>query len=605
MQTDVVKNENNSQAILPSRPRRSVWGYLALCYMFFVCFWMASVVVSVMDSLVFGVTVLVLSGPSMIALWHQGTVRRLARLHQFQAGRAFHRWGSMRTSGVLVRAVFAVSLTAIVVVQSFFFSQLEWLLLLVSPLIYLVVRSAIEEKTTQQFSARVYAQRWSLWITECLVVFVLSVTWIYVIWERSEPVAGGYAEQVYALQSEWVDSSSSVVKAILDLSAWGKAAFNVANGGLEGGVWQLPVFIFAVPLSIFGYTTLTLSGFSLPVLEVKRTLGAHLTADDVPPAVGGGRAAVWAAVGVVGVLVFFQLLAAVDYQLARSGNPFALTALPECERIGGKVYKIGTLELLQTRVVESERDIGALQGEVCGKLISVASAAEQGVDQYLDWYFSLGADWARTAAMLQGDGAVEMLLAGKLNEVVSPTYIATWEQISIDYEKQSNQVSSGRAVLQDVLEQNRLIMTDAQCKVVADGTVDPMLASFDSHKVRLVGGSGSGLVAGTFAAKVVAKAMSKASMKSAGKVLVKATAKKIVGKAGGAAAGAVAGSVVPGAGTMVGALIGAAVGLIVGTSIDIGALAAEEKLNREDMKKDLLAAVTESLEPHRKAFACQ
>lgn len=605
MQTEVVNEENNSQIILPRRSRRSVWGYLALCYTFFVCFWIASVVVSVMDSLVLGVAVLVLSGPSMIALWHQGTVRRLARLHQFQAGRALHRWESMRTVGVLLRAAFAVSLTAIVVVQSILFSQLEWLLLLASPLIYLTVRSVIEKKTTQQFSARVYAQRWSLWITECLVVFVLSVTWVYVIWESGEPVAGGYAEQVYALQSGWVDSSSSVVKAILDFSAWGKAAFDVANGELERGIWQLPVFLFAVPLSIFGYTTLTLSGFSLSVLEVRRTLGAHLTADDVPPAVGGGRAAVWAAVGVVGVLVFFQLLAVVDYQLARAGNAFALTALPECERIGGKVYKVGTLETLQARVVESERAIESVQGEVCSKLTSSVTAVEQVVDQYLDWYFSLGADWMRTLAMLQGDGAVDRLLAGKFNEVVTPAYIPVLEQISIDYEKQSSHVFSGRASLQDVLEKNRLIMTDDQCKVVADEAIDPMLASFDSHKARLVAGSGSGLVAGTFAAKVVAKAMSKASMKSAGKVLVKATAKKIVGKAGGAAAGAVAGSVVPGAGTVVGALIGAAVGLIVGTSIDIGALAAEEKLNREDMKKDLLAAVTESLEPHRKAFACQ
>jgi outer membrane lipoprotein SlyB len=83
-------------------------------------------------------------------------------------------------------------------------------------------------------------------------------------------------------------------------------------------------------------------------------------------------------------------------------------------------------------------------------------------------------------------------------------------------------------------------------------------------------------------------------------------AKKGIGKAGAAAVGATVGTAVaPGLGTAVGALIGAGVGLVVGVGIDMAALAAEEKLTRDDMRRDLLSAVSESLQSYRETFECK
>ncbi len=65
-----------------------------------------------------------------------------------------------------------------------------------------------------------------------------------------------------------------------------------------------------------------------------------------------------------------------------------------------------------------------------------------------------------------------------------------------------------------------------------------------------------------------------------------------------------AGSAVPGLGTGVGALAGVAAGLAVGAGVDIAMLAVEESLTRDDMRRDLLASVDESLAPLREAFQC-
>ena len=86
----------------------------------------------------------------------------------------------------------------------------------------------------------------------------------------------------------------------------------------------------------------------------------------------------------------------------------------------------------------------------------------------------------------------------------------------------------------------------------------------------------------------------------------RAATRKAAGGAGGAAAGAAIGTAVaPGVGTAVGAAIGAGVGVAIGAGIDMAVLATEEKLTRADMKRDLLGAVSESLQPYREAFNCR
>lgn len=231
--------------------------------------------------------------------------------------------------------------------------------------------------------------------------------------------------------------------------------------------------------------------------------------------------------------------------------------------------------------------------------------AARGVDAYLDWYFSLGAEWSRFITLLTGD--VDLLLQAKFSQMVmsSPEIAEHLSVVQRSYEAQWEHLVGARSRALDLLSRNRLILDESQCKVIEEFSMTQVTAQWDTSQARLVSGSGAGLVAGVLAAKVTTKAMSKTAMKTAGVALTKAAAKKGVGKALATATGAVIGTLAaPGLGTAAGAVIGAGAGVAVGVGIDLVALMAEEGLTRDDMRKQLLNAVSESLQPYRDSLTC-
>ena len=575
-------------------------------YAFLAMLWLASGQVPRLNVLWLGTFTLLLALPMMLALWHQATVRRLLTLHQFQTGRGLHRWGSRRALGILWRAALAIVLSAAVLLQSVFFGRLEWFLLGLAPPLHLLARRVFESFSAAQFTQPVYAQRWSLRASQWLLTLLLAAAWLAASSLLAEAPAQAYAERIHQLQSGWAQAPSGTVKWALDAGAWGQAAIEaLGRSTIEPG-WRLLLALVIAPLSVFSHLALSLSGLALPLAELRRTLGEQLTAAEAPPPVGAARAALWAAVTSIVALMFFQSLGALDHRLRTSGSPFAVMSLPECERIGGKVYALNTAGALKALLDEARGQLAGHQASACAKLGEIEALAAKGVDEYLDWYFSLGAEWSRLATLLTGD--IDLLLQAKFSQMVmsSPGIVQRLPAVQDAYEAQWALLVGARSRAFDLLEQNRLVLDERSCKVIRDSASTPWSAHWEGSKTRLMTGSGAGLIAGTLAAKATAKAMAKTSMKTAGGVMAKAVAKKGIGKAGAAAVGATVGTVVaPGLGTVVGAAIGAGVGLVVGVSIDMVALAAEESLTREDMRKDLLSAVSESLQSYRQTFECK
>ncbi len=546
-----------------------------------------------------------LAVPAMLALWHQGTVRRLRALHPFQPGRFLHRWASRRALSILWRAALAIVLGAAVLLQSVFFGRLEWLLLGLAPPLHLLARRQLARASAAQFTQPIYALHWSSQAAQWLVALVLALVWMAASVLLAEAPAVPYAERIHQLQSTWAEAPSGAVKWALDAGAWGQASLEALGTPATNLEWRMLLSLLVAPVSVFSFLGLSLSGLALPLSEIRRTLGEGLPAGISPPPVGAVRAAWWAALVSIVVLVLFQSLGALDHRLRTADSPLALRPVPECERIGGKVYALNTADAMKALIAQTQSQLTAHQVAACTKLDGIETAAAQGVDQYLDWYFSLGAEWSRFATLLTGD--IDLLMQAKFSEKVmaSPTIVRLLPDVQAAYEAQWALLVDARSGALDLLDRNRLVLDERGCKVIRELPATPWTSQWEGSKARLVGGSGAGLIAGTLAAKVTAKAMGKATMKSAGAVLAKAMAKKGIGKVGAAAAGATVGTAVaPGVGTLVGAAIGAGVGLVVGVTIDMAALAAEEKLTRADMRTELLSAVTESLQPYRETFDC-
>ena len=586
-----------ARALVPS------WAYAAALFL-------ASAYLPRMNALELWAATIVLALPVVLALWHQARVRRLISLHQFRVGSRFHRWWSGRRAfSFLLRAILGLSFSAGLLFQSVFFGALEWLLIAALPLLHLAILRAVGPSFGEQAAARPYAIRAAHRLTQFAVTVVLAALWATATYLLAEAPPKPLAATVHDLQADWVSAPSGIVRWGLDAAAWVASAID-ALGYPEGQpLWKLLVAFVVAPISVFGHLAVAVSGFTLPRAEVRRVFVSPLTAEPEPPRLDGLAAAVWAAIATVAAIVGLQMVASIESELKPGDSPLALVKLPECERIGGVAYKLNTIETLKALAARFREQSDAGHAAACQSLDEVERLAHQGVDAYLDWYFSLGAEWTRLAAMLTGD--IDEYLRSRFEEVAlsGPELRARLARVDDEHRQVWDLVSATEQDVAKLLEENRLVLHDGRCKVVSEMADDPLLRGLSAAKTRLATSAGTGLIAGAFAAKAAAKAMTKTSMKAASKVLAKAIAKKgaskLAGAAAGAALGAAAGSAVPGPGTAAGAVIGFGLGLVVSTGVDIAMLAAEEKLTRDSMRDDLLASVRELLEGYRDTFACK
>jgi|GEM_PF-1438394 len=562
-----------------------------------------------LNSLWFGILVLSLSVPMMLALWHQSTVHRLILLGQFRHDAFLYKWGSRRALSILLQAGGAVLLAALTLLQVAYFGWFEWLLVVLSPLIFNVIHRWAQSKSETQFSKEVYATRWGFWFTQLTFLVILTVTFICIAYATASTAEIPYLDRVYQLQIQWDGAQSSVVKWVLDAGAYGQAAQEYIASVTGQSYWRvLAAFLFA-PLTVFASVALALSGVSLSRDELRRTIGDGVHSSDKPPSVGPVNAAVWAAVAVVLIGSYFQLLAYANQVAKNEDSPLAIRPMEPCEKIDGVTYHINTVKAVESVIALATPKLTAIGIDACQQLTNLDTSIAVGVDDYLNWYFSLGADYARLAMILSGD--VDLFLQSKVNELVMGKLQQddAFKKLQTAYENQWMQLHEAGGAIQKLLIENRLNIVDRSCKVVSDTSTRQMSLHLDEAKARLSTSAAAGLIGGVFASKLTAKVMTKTSVKISSKVLLKAVAKKAAGKAGGALAGAAVGagigSFVPVVGTILGAVAGAFTGVAVGVGIDIAALAVEEGLTRDSMRRDLIDSVTETLRPMRDTFACK
>lgn len=583
------------------RDRFALARYLVACYAAIALLAVVAWLLPAMSAAMLGLAIVALAMPAAGGLWHRSAVARLARLHQFVPDRWLGRWASGRVLRQAAGAVVAVALAAAVVLQSPFFGTLEWVLLAAAPLAFLAWQRVARRRAGPFFSREVYAASGASRLARALTFATLCIVWLAGRYALAADAGRPLAEVVYGLQSTWPQVESATARWAMDAGAWSQATLAVLEGANSVSWWRTLIALVVLPLTVFAYATWLAAGASLDLAAWRRMLGTSLTDADVPPPVARPRLIAYGAGAAVATAIFVLLFARADAALGRQERFLALAALPKCERIGARMYSLGTLAKVQAYTTVLEEGMASRRATACARIAEIGRVAERNVDAYLDWYFSLGGDWTRFALMFAGD--VESLLEVKFNKLVAsdPRIGSLIGELQLDQQYLLEVASAGRNGLADLLEQQRLVLDERQCKVVTDaGSGIAALPRYDGLRARMLASAATGVVAGAFAGALTAKAMQRASMQAAGRVLGRAAAKRSVSRLGSAAAGAVAGSVVPGVGTATGLVAGAAAGL----AADIAMLAVEEKLTREDMRRDLLAAVEDSLGTLRNAFDC-
>ena len=219
------------------------------------------------------------------------------------------------------------------------------------------------------------------------------------------------------------------------------------------------------------------------------------------------------------------------------------------------------------------------------------------VEFFLDWYYTLPAEYLRTLKLLGGQ--LEDYLGSQLKEhLLQGAPFAEYEQqlatALAAQQALKQQFDSERAQL---LEQYRLPTAEA---IHATRIIDLKMADLPRFPeeaipfaLRAGSSAGAGAISAVVVGKVVAKLYAKGALKLAAKPLAKMAAGRAATAAGGAAAGAVIGTVVPGPGTLLGSAIGGAIGLGIGVLTDFGLLKLEEQLGRDELRQQIVQAIEE------------
>ena len=302
----------------------------------------------------------------------------------------------------------------------------------------------------------------------------------------------------------------------------------------------------------------------------------------------------------------------------------------------------------QVQALMEETDVksAALSEDARNDLVPLVNAAFDArvanVDSYLDWYYSLGADYERLGNLITG--TIESFVADQLtssleagvddSEFVSTLQSYVDQAAAINAEYEEGLANSELIGIPEWL----LTSTEAITADFLSGPIEPTQRLLDAGErfgiSATVGGAG-GIAAGVATSKVVGGAAEKAAAKSAekatasvagdaaekaaGKQAVKTAEKaaaksigsKIVEKAAskaffkaivsrigsmigsrgvGAAVGGAAGTLVgPGVGTAVGIAAGAAIGV----GVDYGLLMLDEAQNRESYKAEIVESIEE------------
>ncbi|MEM8729965.1 MAG: hypothetical protein AAGF79_08605 [Pseudomonadota bacterium] len=326
-------------------------------------------------------------------------------------------------------------------------------------------------------------------------------------------------------------------------------------------------------------------------------------------------ACAWSSGGLVlaGALCLSLMSALLAETWLRATPPKARPAqifVTQVEEIGGQYFEPGTIAALtrHQRAVQA-RAAPETTARLRQQIDDGFDAMNDNVDPFLDWYYSLPAEYAQIGHLLIGDA--EPFMAAKLSDILGQgkPFDGLEETLAaLDAEDAALRphLAGELAALAD--QRSLRIAPDQPIEIAEAADAQRLLYLQDvsltgaaaetlRRRLRVSGGAAgaAGALTAVVAGKLATRGITGLAARAATKV---ATSRGLVAPAGagaGAAAGGLVGSVVPGLGTLLGAAIGGTIGgLAVGVSTDFLLLKLEETLSRDRFRADIVAALDAS-----------
>jgi hypothetical protein len=265
--------------------------------------------------------------------------------------------------------------------------------------------------------------------------------------------------------------------------------------------------------------------------------------------------------------------------------------------IDGEYYESGIMHALVEENIVIKPIMDEAKAELKAEVDKIFAGYEANVDSYLDWYYSLPAEYGRLLTLVLGE--IEEYMAFNL---------ASHLGAGVDTQGLNKILAKLNAISQSVdlskLKENYLYrgpVTTKPLLVIDSKTLNPRGEApiFIPYQLRRVisatAGLTAGLAAGVLVKRLVEKIVGRLIFKSAAKALAKgASARGLsygASAATGSMGGAAVGSVVPGLGTGIGAVIGGIVGVGTALLADKLLLGLEETISRQEFRESILTSI--------------
>ena len=563
--------------------------------------------------------VLLFSIPVFISAVYMSTVSRIEKLHKFEPGGLLHRLLSGRLLIYLIWGLWALATAFFMFLQFHTYTTCEWIAFFMAVPLFYGVHELLQRFLKSEVKPHLSygtALRWARWITPVIMmVFYLLIIYLFV----QIPGYPSFDAAIRAHKSALAGAGgSALLEEAVQWLAWyeGAKAYALGKTGMMSR-WPALFVVAAGSFTVFLNACLMLSIFLIPGREFRRILNP-LVDEAVPSPVSNWRIGISMAVVVVVVWSFYISLVAQLEQWLHA-NPRvvetrqkleadAVQIVTIAEMIGDDYVREGTIDKINTAKIEALHRFEISVARMEGEADRAFDRLEVNVDAFLDWYYSVPAEYGRIGMLMVGE--IETYLQDKLVKHLQKGDVFRKVEMVMNAAIQENQdaLSEYRETVKQLIAENRIMPGDEEIRVnrrmnIADAINPPVFNDKIVFGERMGysagGGVAAGLLTGIIIKKIVAKMTAKTTLKLAAKAVAKVVAAKTAGTAGGTAIGATIGgsigSLVPGAGTAVGAGIGGFIGGVLTTvALDKLLLMLEESMSRADFKKELMAAIEEA-----------
>lgn len=547
----------------------------------FILLYLLSVFISYFGMVVYAFSVILISAPVILHNAARFSLKKEIKLIEFEKTKKFYKFLSGKTIGYIIIIIFGVTLGFIIPVRIYLFSSIEFLcLIIIFPL--LIIARFISTKLV--FS--IYNDKFAPYKIETLS-YILTSFFTAVIF----PILTYYLKDI-SFHIPFLDNEISsleynyaayMIGSLLEV--FDNLSYTILNAEV---IRTAPLWVFLMALIIVSGGGFVFYGivsfisfffikkenlekvFKSPAKSNEEKINKFLTAFIIT---------------LLTIFIYPSIFAAVTY-IAAAKQELVTNAIKAntvaVEVINGVMYKEGTLNQMQ---IAADIAYGATKDEIIASVNKMYDDMIINTEKYLDWYYSLSAEYGRLFKLITG--SIEEYMENKLKEKLMDNIT---KEVDLDIAEKN--IEKLRENITNILETNKITKKDALYDVVTEVNVEDIYALAEVEpildiKKRFIASTGGGLAAGAIVGTIASKVAAKTGFKTAAKAAAKAAAGKMASAAAGVAAGVVSS-------VFTSPLGGAAIGTATGVAIDKGLLKLEEIVKRDEYKKEITSSIEEN-----------